>query len=132
MNLWLRTGKAGATTAPQPQSTAALGTPNLAPLPPPPESAVNIYELTFGTVCGICAGIFVKKGAKTLATVFGGIFVLLQVSGAALRDAVSEVRSKTPLSLSLYKLVSWQRINSQSRLVQGRFSLRRIVLYFGR
>ncbi|KAI0302082.1 FUN14 family-domain-containing protein [Russula brevipes] len=47
-------------------------------LPPPPESIVNMYELTFGTVCGLCAGVFVKKGAKTLAFVFGGIFVLLQ------------------------------------------------------
>jgi hypothetical protein len=79
---WLRTRKAGATTSSQPQSTAALGTPDLAPLPPPPESSVNMYELTFGTVCGICAGIFVKKGAKALAVVFGGIFVLLQVSAA--------------------------------------------------
>ncbi|KAI0281448.1 FUN14 family-domain-containing protein [Russula aff. rugulosa BPL654] len=68
----------GTTTPSKPQSTAALGTPDLAPLPPPPESAVNMYELTFGTVCGICAGIFVKKGAKALAFAFGGIFVLLQ------------------------------------------------------
>lgn len=49
------------------------------PLPPPPQSSVNAYELTFGTVCGICAGVFVKKGAKALAFVFGGVFVLLQV-----------------------------------------------------
>jgi FUN14 domain-containing protein 1 len=49
-------------------------------LPPPPESIVNMYGLTFGTVCGVCAGVFVKKGAKALAFVFGGIFVLLQVS----------------------------------------------------
>jgi hypothetical protein len=43
-----------------------------------------MYELTFGTVCGICTGIFVKKGAKALALVFGGIFVLLQVSAVLL------------------------------------------------
>jgi hypothetical protein len=49
-------------------------------LPPPPESTVNMYELTFGTVCGVCAGIFVKKGAKALGFIFGGIFVMLQVS----------------------------------------------------
>lgn len=49
-------------------------------LPPPQQSTVNMYELTFGTVCGVCAGVFVKKGAKTLAVLFGGIFVLLQVS----------------------------------------------------
>ncbi|KAL5533141.1 hypothetical protein ACEPAF_4917 [Sanghuangporus sanghuang] len=47
-------------------------------LPPPPHSSVNVYELGFGTVTGICAGIFVKKGAKALAFVFGGVFVLLQ------------------------------------------------------
>ena len=82
-SFWLKTSTARATTttfSQQPQSTAALGTPDLAPLPPPPESAVSVYELTFGTVCGVCTGIFVKKGAKTLAVVFGGIFVLLQVS----------------------------------------------------
>jgi hypothetical protein len=96
---WLRTGKAGASTASQPQPTAALGTPDLAPLPPPPESAVNMYELTFGTVCGICTGIFVKKGAKALALVFGGIFVLLQVSAALhiSRDAISECAQNTTL-----------------------------------
>ena len=49
-------------------------------LPPPPQSSVDKYGLTFGTVCGICAGVFVKKGAKVLAFFFGGVFVLLQVS----------------------------------------------------
>jgi len=48
------------------------------PLPPPPASSVNVYELSFGTVCGICAGVFLKKGAKALAFLFGGVFVLLQ------------------------------------------------------
>ncbi|EJU05563.1 hypothetical protein DACRYDRAFT_46554 [Dacryopinax primogenitus] len=55
------------------------------PAPPPadlrpaePTSMVNIYELSFGAVCGICAGVFIKKGAKMLAFVLGGIFVLLQ------------------------------------------------------
>ncbi|KAL4265971.1 FUN14 family protein [Pleurotus pulmonarius] len=47
-------------------------------LPPPPSSIINVYELTFGSVCGICAGIFLKKGAKAVAFVFGGAFVLLQ------------------------------------------------------
>ncbi|KAI0082737.1 hypothetical protein K474DRAFT_1654889 [Panus rudis PR-1116 ss-1] len=52
------------------------------PLPPPPSSSVNLIELSFGTVCGICAGVFVKKGAKALAFIFGGIFVLLQYFGS--------------------------------------------------
>ncbi|KAJ3501995.1 hypothetical protein NLJ89_g9085 [Agrocybe chaxingu] len=47
-------------------------------LPPPPASSVSLYELGFGTVAGICAGIFVKKGSKALAWLLGGIFVLLQ------------------------------------------------------
>ena len=48
-------------------------------LGPPPASSVSIYELGFGTVAGICAGVFLKKGAKALAFLFGGVFVLLQV-----------------------------------------------------
>lgn len=48
--------------------------------PPPPTSSVNVYELSFGTVCGVCAGVFIRKGAKALAFFLGGIFVLLQVS----------------------------------------------------
>ncbi|KAI0673085.1 FUN14 family-domain-containing protein [Trametes maxima] len=52
------------------------------PLPPPPQSSLKIYELTFGTVCGICAGVFVKKGAKAVAFVMGGVFVLLQYLGS--------------------------------------------------
>ncbi|KAI0934186.1 hypothetical protein AcW1_005794 [Taiwanofungus camphoratus] len=49
---------------------------------PPPASSVNYYELGFGTVCGICAGVFVKKGAKALAFIMGGVFVLLQYLGS--------------------------------------------------
>ena len=80
---WLRTGKAKATSS-HPHSTATLRPSTLEALPPTPQSTVNMYELTFGTVCGVCAGIFVKKGIKTLAFVFGGVFVLLQVSPAYL------------------------------------------------
>ncbi|EDR14251.1 uncharacterized protein LACBIDRAFT_305893 [Laccaria bicolor S238N-H82] len=47
-------------------------------LPPPPASSLSLYELGFGTVAGLCAGVFVKKGAKALAVVLGGVFVLLQ------------------------------------------------------
>ncbi|KAG2116759.1 FUN14 family-domain-containing protein [Suillus discolor] len=50
--------------------------------PPPPESSVNLYELTFGTVAGMCAGVFIKKGAKIVAFFLGGVFVLLQYLGS--------------------------------------------------
>ncbi|KAN0063312.1 hypothetical protein ACQY0O_004476 [Thecaphora frezii] len=43
-----------------------------------PQSSVNIYQLSFGTVCGICAGVFIKKGAKLIAFFLGGIYILLQ------------------------------------------------------
>lgn len=60
------------------QSTA----PAPPPQAPPPESIVNLYELTFGTVAGMCAGVFIKKGAKMVAFFLGGVFVLLQYLGS--------------------------------------------------
>ncbi|KAL1409042.1 hypothetical protein Q8F55_005866 [Vanrija albida] len=45
---------------------------------PPVESILSIGQLSFGAVCGISAGVFVKKGLKALAFVLGGIYVLLQ------------------------------------------------------
>ncbi|KAF9652832.1 hypothetical protein BDM02DRAFT_3088196, partial [Thelephora ganbajun] len=51
-------------------------------LPPPPASILNLYELTFGSICGICAGVFIKKGAKFIAFILGGTFVLLQYLGS--------------------------------------------------
>ncbi|KAI0693264.1 FUN14 family-domain-containing protein [Cytidiella melzeri] len=53
------------------------------PLPPSPQSAVNMYELSSGTVAGLCAGVFVKKGAKIVGFFLGGIFVLLQYFSSA-------------------------------------------------
>ncbi|EGN95129.1 hypothetical protein SERLA73DRAFT_187452 [Serpula lacrymans var. lacrymans S7.3] len=50
---------------------------------PPPASNVNLYELSFGTLCGLCAGVFIKKGAKAVAFFLGGVFVLLQYLGSA-------------------------------------------------
>ena len=65
------------------QAPPTVVTPPPAPkdsdLPPPPTSSLNVYELTFGSVCGICAGVFIKKGAKIVAFILGGTFVLLQV-----------------------------------------------------
>jgi len=57
-----------------------------ADLPPPPQSAISLYELGFGTCAGLCAGIFVKKGAKAAAWLLGGVFVLLQVSNMIATD----------------------------------------------
>lgn len=64
---------------PPPPPKGATDASGLPPLPPQAESSLNLYELSFGTVCGVCAGVFVKKGAKALAFGLGGIFVLLQV-----------------------------------------------------
>lgn len=46
-----------------------------------------MFELSFGAVCGICAGVFVKKGVKLLAFFLGGVFVLLQVSSLFISSA---------------------------------------------
>jgi hypothetical protein len=46
---------------------------------PAPKGLANPYELTFGTVCGVCAGVFIKKGLKATAFILGGMFVILQV-----------------------------------------------------
>ncbi|KAG9046765.1 hypothetical protein FS837_003695 [Tulasnella sp. UAMH 9824] len=60
-----------------PEPAKQVPVTNEAP-PPPFGSSVNVYELSFGSVCGLCAGVFVKKGAKAVAFFLGGIFVLLQ------------------------------------------------------
>ncbi|MBD4288946.1 hypothetical protein GUH24_09060, partial [Xanthomonas citri pv. citri] len=39
---------------------------------------VNVYQLSFGTICGLCAGIFIKKGLKIIAFILGGAYILLQ------------------------------------------------------
>ncbi|ODN83405.1 hypothetical protein L202_01548 [Cryptococcus amylolentus CBS 6039] len=61
-----------------------------------PKSIVNTYELSFGAVCGICAGVFVKKGAKALAFLLGGAFVFLQY-----------------MSSKSYITVDWAKIGSK-------------------
>ncbi|KEI38554.1 uncharacterized protein L969DRAFT_88998 [Mixia osmundae IAM 14324] len=43
---------------------------------------VQLSSLGFGTVCGICAGVFIKKGLKTIAFFLGGLFVLAQYLGS--------------------------------------------------
>lgn len=53
----------------------------------PPESLLNLKELGFGTVAGICAGVFLKKGLKAIAFALGGMFVLLQVGRSTHADS---------------------------------------------
>ncbi|WWC69223.1 uncharacterized protein I206_103160 [Kwoniella pini CBS 10737] len=61
-------------------SSPSITSNNNGPLPndPPPGSILSVYELSFGTICGICSGVFIKKGAKAIAFLLGGVFVLLQ------------------------------------------------------
>lgn len=49
-------------------------------IPDSPKSILNVSELGFGAVAGICAGVFLKKGLKALAFLLGGAFVFLQAS----------------------------------------------------
>jgi len=90
--------------ASQPHTKATSGSSDPMALPPPPESAVNMYELTFGTLCGVCAGIFVKKGAKTLGFIFGGIFVLLQYLGSASIIKIDWTRAASRFESLFYTL----------------------------
>lgn len=101
-----------------PEPAKEIPITNEAP-PPPPGSSINVYELSFGTVCGICAGVFVKKGAKAVAFFLGGIFVLLQVCFRALPKAegiLGLIRrcELLPQYLSSVKVVSinWGLISS--------------------
>lgn len=47
-----------------------------------PQSMVNVYQLSFGTICGVCAGIFIKKGLKLIAFFLGGLYIFLQYMGS--------------------------------------------------
>ena len=70
-------------SSPEPKTKGLNPISTPADRPPPPESSVSLYQLGFGTVAGLCAGVFVKKGAKAVAWFLGGIFVLLQVCNSA-------------------------------------------------
>ncbi|KAL7415045.1 hypothetical protein BDY24DRAFT_383533 [Mrakia frigida] len=71
MAVWKATGRGGKKSV---WCQAQVPSPPPPPPPPAAQSIVNPYELTFGAVCGICAGIFIKKGAKALAFLLGGVF----------------------------------------------------------
>ncbi|KAF8636505.1 hypothetical protein AX17_003319 [Amanita inopinata Kibby_2008] len=101
--------------------------------PPPPTSSVSLYQLSFGTVAGLCTGVFIKKGAKAVAWFLGGIFVLLQylastslvrVNWARIgtrfeeltyaRDAHSDKKPRTVVSL-WYSLLDFLTADFQPR-----------------
>ncbi|EPQ26578.1 uncharacterized protein PFL1_05899 [Pseudozyma flocculosa PF-1] len=63
---------------PYAQPQPGVGNANGPILQEEPKSSVNVYQLSFGTVCGLCAGIFIKKGAKAIAFLLGGVYILLQ------------------------------------------------------
>ncbi|GAA6017335.1 hypothetical protein JCM10207_005598 [Rhodosporidiobolus poonsookiae] len=48
------------------------------PVPKEAESILNLRDLGFGTVSGICVGVFVKKGLRAAAFLLGGAFIFLQ------------------------------------------------------
>ncbi|BGP42382.1 hypothetical protein JCM10449v2_006387 [Rhodotorula kratochvilovae] len=60
------------------QSAAAAKTPAAAPAGGEAESILNLRDLSFGTVSGICVGVFVKKGLRAAAFTLGFVFVGLQ------------------------------------------------------
>lgn len=61
----------------RPQPSVAVV--NTVPDDPEVRSILSLGQLSFGAVCGICAGVFVKKGFKIVAFALGGVYVLLQV-----------------------------------------------------
>ncbi|KAH7107543.1 FUN14 family-domain-containing protein [Auriculariales sp. MPI-PUGE-AT-0066] len=63
---------------------------------PAPESSFAPMELSFGVVCGFCAGVFVKKSMKAAAFLLGGAFVLVQY-----------------LSINSFVRVDWARIGGK-------------------
>ncbi|RSH82497.1 uncharacterized protein EHS24_007477 [Apiotrichum porosum] len=60
----------------RPQPSVAVV--NTVPDDPEVRSILSLGQLSFGAVCGICAGVFVKKGFKIVAFALGGVYVLLQ------------------------------------------------------
>jgi hypothetical protein len=94
--------------------------------PPPPTSAVNVYQLGFGTVCGVCAGVFIKKGARALAFLLGGVFVFLQVRIYITMIAffLSKVE-RTKLSGTVFA----HHLFDPYRLGRGEIPFRKRVLY---
>ncbi|WRT67363.1 uncharacterized protein IL334_004334 [Kwoniella shivajii] len=80
------------------ESPFSSSSPSNTPLPddPAPGSILSVYELSFGAVCGICSGVFIKKGARAIAFLLGGVFILLQY-----------------MSSKSYINVDWSRLSSR-------------------
>ena len=79
---------------------------------PPADSILSVYQLSFGGVCGLCTGVFVKKGLRAIAFLLGGVFVLLQVSGRLTSGRTSTLMSAFDQYLSSKSIVSvdWARL----------------------
>lgn len=65
--------------------------------PEPPKSILSLYELGFGTVAGICSGVFLKKGLRAIAFLLGGAFIFLQVSRVELGGDDTGMEMETAL-----------------------------------
>ncbi|PWZ00750.1 hypothetical protein BCV70DRAFT_200010 [Testicularia cyperi] len=78
LGLYSRPGVMCESARPYAVSSPAATTETPVAVETEPQSMVSIYQLSFGTVCGFCAGVFIKKGLKLIAFLLGGTYVLLQ------------------------------------------------------
>lgn len=113
-------------TSPAPATVTADSEPAPPPPPLPPKSSINVYQLSFGTVCGICAGVFVKKGAKAVAFFLGGVFVLCQVRSSSIAHP-----TRATANGSLYT-VSRHYEHNHRQLGNSLLPIREDILHAGR
>ena len=83
-----------------PTSSSSSSSSALNASDPAPGSILDVYQLGFGAACGVCAGVFLKKGLKAIAFMLGGAYVLLQVSIGRAPMNVTDMGSTCPTSLS--------------------------------
>lgn len=76
-------------------------------------------ECRFGSVAGICCGIFVVKGLKAVAFLLGGLFVTLQVRGyygiATNRNGLAHSRPRC----GCFRTLQWMSSKSMARVNWG-------------
>jgi FUN14 domain-containing protein 1 len=96
---------------------------------PLPKSELSICNLGFGSVLGICAGVFVKKGLKTVAFLVGGVFVLLQVKTHLSTEWTStcslihlDRQTQYFSSRNIVSRVNWDTISSRYESVVDRLA----------